>query len=96
MTVSQITNQSLAEYLRLDEPTETELALLDTVLSVAKSFIASYTGIAPENLDDYDDFAIVVFVLAQDMHDNRTLYVDKNNLNRLVETILGMHSINLL
>jgi hypothetical protein len=46
--------------------------------------------------DKYKDFVIVVYVLVQDMYDNRTLYVDKNNLNKVVETILGMHSINLL
>ncbi|MCO1599830.1 hypothetical protein [Desulfosporosinus nitroreducens] len=47
-------------------------------------------------LDAYADFVIVVYILVQDMYDNRTLYVDKNNLNKVVDTILGMHSINLL
>jgi len=35
-------------------------------------------------------------ILCQDMYDNRSMYVDKNNLNKVVETILGMHSVNLL
>ena len=38
----------------------------------------------------------VVFILCQDMWDNRTLYVDKSNLNKVVDTILGMYSVNLL
>lgn len=47
-------------------------------------------------LDAYEDFVIVVYVLCQDMYDNRTYYVDKTNLNRVVEAILGMHCVNLL
>jgi hypothetical protein len=47
-------------------------------------------------VDNFDDFVIVIYILVQDMYDNRTLYVDKNNMNKVVETILGMHSVNLL
>ena len=47
-------------------------------------------------LDAYSDFVIVIYVLIQDMYDNRTLYVEKDKLNRVVETILSMHSTNLL
>lgn len=47
-------------------------------------------------LDAYNDFVIVIYVLVQDMYDNRTLYVDKDKQNRVVETILNMHSTNLL
>ena len=56
------------------------------------STITENTGV--KDLDEYDDFIIVVFILCQDMYDNRTLYVDKSNLNKVVETILGMHSQN--
>ena len=30
-------------------------------------------------------------VLCQDMYDNRSMYVDKNNMNKVVEAVLGMH-----
>ena len=49
-----------------------------------------------EELDNYSDMVIVVFILCQDMYDNRTLYVDKGSMNRAVEAILGLHCINLL
>ena len=32
----------------------------------------------------------------QDMYDNRALYVDNSNVNRVVENILGLHQRNLL
>ena len=49
-----------------------------------------------ETLDTYADFIIVVYILCQDMHDNRCMYVDKANMNKVVQTILDMHSRNLL
>lgn len=92
--VSEITVNDLAEYLRIYELDENEVALLNNLMNVAKSYIKSYTG--QEDLDKYQDFVIVTLVLVQDMYDNRTLYVNTNNLNTVVEIILGMHSVNLL
>ena len=63
---------------------------------MSKTFIMNYTGHTLEDLDNYQDFIIVVLILCQDMWDNRTLYVDKGTLSYPVETILGMHSVNLL
>ena len=94
--VSQITYTDLASYIRLVEVDTNDQNTLNNLLNVAKIFIQNYTGHTLEELDDYADFVIVVFILVQDMWDNRTLYVDKLNLNKVVETILGMHSINLL
>lgn len=95
MKVSEVTVTNVAEYLRLEEG-EYSQALLTSLLNTAKEFIKSYTGLTNEQIDEYEDFYIVVMVLCQDMYDNRSYYVDKNNMNKVVETILGMHSINLL
>lgn len=92
--VSDITAQDLADYIRLIDYSNDDLQTLNNLLNIATTFITNYTG--RTELDDYQDFVIVVCILVQDMWDNRTLYVDKNNLNKVVETILGMHSINLL
>ena len=92
MKVSEITNQDVADYIRLTEVSETDRSLLDNLINIAKNFIKENTGV--ENFDEFDAFIIVVFILCQDMYDNRTLYVDKTNLNKVVETILGMHSLN--
>ena len=94
--VSQITWADAQDYLRLSEVSVDEQKTLTNMIGVATSFIQNYTGHTAAELDDYQDFVIVVFVLVQDMWDNRALYVDKSNLNNLVETILGMHSVNLL
>ena len=92
MKVSTITCEDIANYIRLQEANEADKKLLTALITIAKKFIIENTGV--KDLDEYDDFIIVVFILCQDMYDNRTLYVDKSNLNKVVETILGMHSQN--
>ena len=92
--VSDITVESVAEYLRLDEVSEEEKKTLATLISIATSFIKNYTGI--DDLDKYPEFVIVVLILCQDMWDNRTMYVDSKDLNNTIQSILAMHSVNLL
>ena len=94
--VSQITAQDVADYLRICEVTTDDLNTLNTLLTVAKAYICQYTGQTLENLDNLSDIIIVVFILCQDMWDNRALYVDSSNVNKVVKSILGLHSVNLL
>ena len=96
MKVSDITPQDLAEYLRLEEVTTQDTNTLNTLLNVAKVYVGEYTGRTIQDLDNYKDIIIVILILVQDMWDNRTLYVDTANANKVVESILGLHSVNLL
>ena len=90
--VSDITYLDVGDYIRVDGEQNT----LETLLNVAKEYIKSYTGLNDTEIDEHADFVIVVLILCQDMYDNRTMYVDKDNVNKVVDTILGMHSVNLL
>lgn len=92
--VSEIASKDVADYIRLVEPSEEDIKYLETILKVAKDFIKNNTG--QEDLDKYTDFIIVVYVLCQDMYDNRSYYVDNTNVNKVVKTILDMHTVNLL
>lgn len=95
--VSEITARDVAEYLRIAELTEDDENFITSTISVAIDYILKYTGIEDaETLDNYNDMVIVVYVLCQDMYENRTMYVDNSNLNRVVENILGLHQRNLL
>ncbi len=96
--VSDITSLEIANYIRLDDYDDNEL---DTYLKIAKNYISNYTGIPEtsevegvETLDTYSDFIIVVYILCQDMYDNRAMYVDSSNINKVVQTILDMHTRN--
>lgn len=96
MIVSEITVKDLITYLRLNgadiDVSETEK--ISEMLDSAKQWIQSYTGLELEGLDKYSDFVSAVYVLVQDFYDNRSFYVDKNYVNKVVQSILDMHSKN--
>lgn len=94
--VSEVTSTDLAEYLRVGEVTYSEERLLSTIIGAATAYMCKYTGLTTTQLDEYQDFVPVLWVLCQDMYDNRALYVDSANVNRMVQSILDMHSVNLL
>ena len=90
--VSEITTKDIADFIRLDEVSSAEEIQLSTFLAVAKDYISNYTAL--DDLDEYADLVIVVYILCQDMFDNRVLYTDKSNPNKVVQTILDMHTRN--
>ena len=94
--VSEITYEDVASYIRLSEITTEDQNTLTNLINISIAYIMGYTGLTNEELDEHQDFIIVVLILCQDMWDNRTLYVDNSNLNNVVQSILGMHSVNLL
>ena len=102
MKVSEITIENIETHLRLTEVDDSLAEELSTFLEVAINYIENYTGIKrksevnknQENLDTYSDFVIVVYILCQDMYDNRVMYIDGKNINNTVKTILDMHTRN--
>lgn len=93
---SEIAASDLVNYLRLVETTEADLVLLNTILEAAKSFVLTYTGRNVLEADGYPEFTIAVYTLAADMYDKRTYTVDSDTSNKIVDSILGSRSINLL
>lgn len=94
--VSEITIEDLADYLRLTEIDSSEEQLLTTIKAAAVNFVIGVTSLTAEQLDNYPDITLVVYALAQDMYDNRAIYVDKSNVSETVSTILNMYRTNLL
>lgn len=88
--VSDITINDIIDFARLDEVTDAEKKQLETLLIIAKDFITNYTGL--DELDGYADLVIVVYILCQDMWDNRTMYINQGSMNKVVQTILDMHT----
>lgn len=91
-----MTVNDIVEYCRIEEPSEDDLRFISQAIEAAKAYIRSYTGLDNDRIDLHEDFVIVVYILVQDMYDNRSLYTESKSLNNTVETILGMHSVNLL
>nr|DAZ74155.1 MAG TPA: tail connector protein [Caudoviricetes sp.] len=98
MKVSEVDEMILAEYARLDDPSDIELNELKRMRESAVAMITAYTGLKEEELDEHADITQALFVLVMDMFDNRNLMIDykSTNMNPAVKTILNLHSANLL
>ena len=94
MKVSDITLDDIKTYIRLDSNDED--VFLEAVLNGSKSFVKSYTGLDDEKIDEKEDLTLPIFVLCAEMYDNRQFTVDKGTLNPIIQSILDMHSVNLL
>lgn len=95
MKLSSITDKNVEEFLRLEADTYSA-DMMKAVRKAAEHYILNYTGLTKEQADEKEDLYVAYMVLCQDMFDNRAMYVDKNNVNKVVESILGMHSVNLI
>ena len=98
MRVSEVTEKDLANYMRLDydDLSEEDINFIMSSKAAAVAFIRSYAGIDDSDIDTHEEMVIVVYVLVQDMYDNRSMYIEKAEINKVVETILGMYATNLL
>lgn len=98
MKISEVTNEYIANYVRLDEPTEIELKELENMAVSALSYIKAHTGLSTEEIDQHEDITHAYLILIADMFDNRNLYIEgkASNVNKAVDRILGLHSVNLL
>lgn len=94
MKISEIKVEDLKSYLHVYHNEDDRL--LSAILIAATSFVKSYTGLTPENLDLNEDLSMAVFIVGSELYDNRVYTVDKNNISPVIEAILNMHSVNLL
>lgn len=98
MKVSEITLKEICSQIRQEEKylTEDDKVLIDAIKAAAIEYVKGYTGLDENEIDKHEDITIAVLALISDMYDNRQMYVDKSNVNRVVDTILGMYCENLL
>ena len=92
---SEITISDLANYLRITEYTGEE-QLLTTILEASKNHVLTYTGRTSSEADTMPELTIAVYVICQNMYDKRAIEVDSSIINKVLESILGSRSVNLL
>lgn len=108
MKISEVTLDNLKNYVMPYESSTDDDLLLETLKSAAVANLCSLTGlpsaseadavtgIKPPCIDDYDDLTVAMFVIVTDLYNNRSNTVEKNNVNKVVESIIGSHQFNLL
>jgi N12 class adenine-specific DNA methylase len=94
MKISEITIVELKNYLHVYHTEDDNL--ISAILITSKAFVKNYTGLSNENLNISEDLTMAVFILASELYDNRSYTVDKTSVNPVIQTILDMHSVNLL
>lgn len=94
MRMSELTEQEVLAFLRIEEA-EGDIDP-SVLLSAAKSYVRGYTGLSDEELDQHEDITVALLVLCSDMYENRLVTVESGNVNRVVDSILGMHCNNLV
>lgn len=96
MKICELTEKEVIDYLKEDDLDYNDMRLLHIMMDAAKAYIKNQTGINEEELNAHDDLTVAFLVLVQDMHDNRRLYVDNQNVNKVVDSIIYQYSENLL
>jgi uncharacterized phage protein (predicted DNA packaging) len=94
MKISDISLIDVKNYLHVYHDEDDKL--ITAILQAAKSFVRNYTGLSGEKLNISDDLSVAVFILSAELYDNRVYTVDNTDVNPVIQTILDMHSVNLL
>lgn len=98
MKVSEITQETILNHIREDADNleYEDMVLLDAMKTASIEFCKVQTGLTQDKLDEHDDVTIAVLTLISDMWDNRSMTIQKSNINIVVDAILGMHRMNLV
>lgn len=94
MKISEVTIEDLKDYARVENTEEDNV--FNIILSAVKSHILSYTGLNIDSADLKEDLTMVLFVLANEMYENRQFTVQNDKVNVVIKSILDKHCINLL
>jgi uncharacterized phage protein (predicted DNA packaging) len=94
MKISEVTEQHLKDYANVFHNEDD--SLFKNILAAGKAYIKGYTGLDDTKLDSKEDMTMVLFVLSNELYDNRTFTVENDKVNTVIKSILDMHSVNLL
>ena len=100
MRVSELTPAYIGAWLGYiadgEQLTGGQTAELTAALAAAKAFAVSYTGLAEEELDNYEDLTIAVIGLCNDYLVSNRPEAATFRVNKMSEGLLSMHCRNFL
>ena len=89
-----LTIDDLKEYLNVSFNADDKL--LNLILKASKNYVKSYTGLIESDLDNNNSFDIAILILGSEMYENRSFTVQNDKVNKVIQSILDMHSVNLI
>ena len=91
--INEVNIDLLIEYCNAYEE---DKLLLEISKDASISYIKSYTGLTDEEINTMDDITVALLVLISGIFDSRSIEADKSNVNVILDSILSMHSKNLI
>lgn len=92
MKFSEVNIEIVKDYLRVYDTDED--TTINTIITAAKHFVLSYTGLSADDAEKHEDLSVACLVLCSDMFDNRSFTVQLDKLNPIVDIILHMYAEN--
>ena len=96
MKVSEVTVEYVANYLRLDDPSEIELSEIEIFMDSSKAMIRSTTGLSDSEIDEHDDMVHPYLLYIADQFDNRNGHIEnkQSTVNQSIMETLRRHAVN--
>jgi uncharacterized phage protein (predicted DNA packaging) len=98
MKVSEITLEDIKQHLRVDFNDDD--LYIEGLLISAKSYVKNYTGLDGAKIDTIAELTNVVLMIVADLYENRgtagTSYKTGESINKIYDSMLNMHCVNLL
>lgn len=95
MKLSELDINITKLHLRVEEMYDD--ILIDSYIKMAKKYVLNYTGLAELEAEEVEDLSFAVLALVGDFYENRLATTNSNiKPNKVVESILDMHSVNYL
>lgn len=95
MKISELTPQIVKQYARIRNDTDDEF-IQTSIMNAALGYIKDYTGLKAEEIDEHEEFTLAYLALCVHFYDNRGVLAEDDKANKVVESILNMHSTNLI
>jgi hypothetical protein len=96
LKISEVTVQDLKEYAREDNNEPEIIKAFTNILVGVKAYINGQTGLTFEQMDTKEDLTMVLFVLANEMYENRQYTVQNDKVSVIIKSILDQYCVNLL
>lgn len=93
MKINEVTTDLLINYCNAYPEDST---FLEIFKDAGIQHIKSYTGLTVEEMNTLDDLTVALLVLVSGMFDSRSIECDKDKVNLILDSILGLHCKNLV
>ena len=95
MKLSEITVEQVAAHAVVSDQ-DPDYSLIPAYLEAAKQHVLDYTGLTEEKADAKPDLAVAALILTADMLRNKEASTDTAAVNRVLQSFMDLHCVNLL